>query len=118
MNIKIIKINDAGNLPNERIVLKSLTDIDVGRFGIFRTGIGTSGITNKVHNAYWFPDQLTRAGDLVVLYTKSGVSSSVKNKDGSTTFFYYWGLSSTIWNDENKGSVVVAIPTWSVFQRE
>lgn len=115
MNLTITKVVDIGDITNERIVMKALIDLDIGRYGIFRTRKNTNGrITNDVLNAYWFPDKLVKAGDLIVLYTKSGVSSEKKNTNGSDAHFLYWGLSSPIWNT-GTGTVLVSIPEWKVY---
>jgi len=63
-------------------------------------------------NSYWFPDQNVKDGDKIVLYTKSGVSSQRANPNGSTTFFYYWGLSSTVFNNSSDTAALLKIEQW------
>lgn len=117
MNVNISRIIDRGNIDNERIVIKILSATDIGRFAVFRTGKNNNStvITNKVYNTYWFPDGPVQTGDLIVLYTKSGVASSTRNTNGTTTRFYYWGLLSAIWSSNvTHGTVLVSIPEWQV----
>lgn len=114
MNVVINTIADKGSIQNERVVVKALVDVDIGRYGIFRTGKSATGITNSVYNTYWFPDRQVRAGDLIVLYTKAGVYSVKRNLDGSDAHFYYWGLSAPLWNG-NFGTVIVSTPEWQVY---
>jgi hypothetical protein len=53
-----------------------------------------------------------KSGDLIVLYTKRGVSKERVNKDGSTSHFYYWGLADPVWGLEDFVAVVVHIDQW------
>lgn len=115
MFAKITSVTDIGVLDKERIVIKALNNIDIGRYSIFKTGVNITGgkkvINNKIYVAYWFPDKLISTGDFVVLYTKAGITSEVKNVDGSTTHFFYWGLTTTIWEGTNS-TVLVSVPEW------
>lgn len=114
MNIQIRNIVDKNNISKERVILKALANIDIGRFGIFRTGKNDRGITSKVYDTYWFPDKNIKAGDLVVLYTKSGISSETSNEDGSTYHFFYLGQTSAFWQDD-VACVLISIPEWQVY---
>ena len=115
MDVKITKVIGVGNLENERVIMKAYSSVDIGRFAIFKTGVNISSgkkiINNRVRNAYWFPDKLINTNDTVVLYTKAGVTSEIKNDDGTTTYFFYWGLSVAIWAGDN-GAVLASIPEW------
>ena len=85
MNLKILGIMDAGIANKERLVLKVLRNDDIGYYVVFDTTFLEDGnVSNKVRHSYWFPDKEVQAGDLVVLYTKQGIMSERKQKDGST----------------------------------
>jgi hypothetical protein len=112
MDVKLQKVLDIGIYDKERVVIKVERDIDIGRFGIFKTNVNLNELTNKVQNVYWFPDKLVKAGDMVVLYSKLGITSEIKNTDGSTTHFYYWGMTSAIWSGPKNGTVLFSIPEW------
>lgn len=116
MNVQILRVVDKGNINSERIVLKILANDNIGHYAIFRSGINSSGtgITNKVYSTYWFPDSQVRAGDLVVLYTKSGIATNTSNSDGTTTRFYYWGFTSPVWNNGNYMVTLVTTPAWNI----
>lgn len=113
MNIEINKITDAGSLENERIILKVLIDDELGFYGAFKTKkTGTTTVSSSIKATYWFPDRQVKKGDLVVLYSKSGVNTERKNKDGSTSHFFYWGLSSATWNNPEDSVVLFKIDEW------
>ncbi len=115
MDVKILQVVDVGKLNDERIILKVQNNIDIGKYAVFKTGVNLSNnkkiINNMIHHAYWFPDKQVNYNDKVVLYTKAGITSERKNDDGTTTYFFYWGLSSPIWSGDN-GAVLASIPEW------
>jgi hypothetical protein len=113
MNLEITSFADAGVYEGERIVLRARTDLDVGEFVVFRSGVGLSGgPTSGRKWAYWFPDQKVHTNDLVVLYTKKGSRRSKSLPDGSTVYFFYWGRDEAFWGDSNFGAVVLEVLDW------
>lgn len=58
-------------------------------------------------DAYWFPDKTVKEGDLIVLYTKTGKSSSKPLTDGRTSYFYYWHLKEAVWQEEKNNLAVI-----------
>ena len=114
MNIAIDYIKDPGNLDKERIVFAVKNDEQLGKYLIAESVlIENTRFSAKIKNVFWFPDQELKQGDLVVLYTKLGTNNINKNEDGSTTYFYYWGLSEPHLNDK-KPCVVLFDASWEV----
>jgi hypothetical protein len=113
MKLEISSFADVGQLQKERIVLKASSDIDVGDYAIFRswTRDGAKPTSGR-KTAYWFPDGEVRAGDLVVLYTKKGQSSTKALDSGHTAHFFYWGLDSTLWDEGGHGACVLRVSEW------
>ncbi|HCR35937.1 hypothetical protein A2130_00225 [Candidatus Woesebacteria bacterium GWC2_33_12] len=112
-NIKIQGIVDGGVANNERLILQATGIDNIGLYVVFLTRETTPGrISSTPKNSYWFPDQNVKDGDKIVLYTKSGVSSQRANPNGSTTFFYYWGLSSTVFNNSSDTAALLKIEQW------
>jgi len=112
MNFKILRITDAGTLERERVVLKAMSEIDIGDYLLAQTGKSEgTGVTNKIHNTYWFPDKEVEAGDLVVLYTKTG-KRTVKENDNNKSHFFYWGKTSPVWDATDKTAVLMEISSW------
>ena len=113
MNINIKSIQDNGDLDNERVILKCLSDDDIGHYVLFDTTYNQEGsITNKMRHPYWFPDKKIKKGELVVLYTKIGVNKTVLKKSGITVHFMYRDLEKTIWNKDGDCAVLMDIREW------
>ena len=114
MNIAIDYIKDSGNLDKERIVFAVKNDEQLGKYLIAESVLlENSRFSARIKNVFWFPDQELKQGDVVVLYTKSGNNNINKNEDGSTTYFYYWGLSEPHLIN-NKPCVVLFEASWDV----
>jgi len=117
MKINIKYVKDAGDIKKERIVLKVISDDDAGNYMLADTTYLEDGsISNKLRHIYWIPDQVVNADDLVVAYTKEGEDSKKNNKNGTTTYFFYWGLDRTVWNKEGDGAVLFSIKDWVATQ--
>jgi hypothetical protein len=101
MNVRIKSVPNAGDLTKERLVLTALAHVDIGAYAVFCSGIADAGTPDAgpvagPKRAYWFPDYEVNAGDVIVLYTKTGTQSK-KPWNGKTAHFFYWGLSAPIW---------------------
>jgi hypothetical protein len=112
MNVAISSFADVGDLEKERLVLKIVKDVDIGDYAVFCTSISSDGkATAGPKKAYWFPDDVVKSGDLVILYTKQGTSSTKELDDGRTAHFYYWRQEQALW-DSKHGAVVLEISEW------
>ena len=108
MNLEFKYIKDKGNLKDERIVLKAKKSLDIGYFFVLLSKKHPKGgVSSTVRETFWFPDKQINEGDLIVLYTKSGTDTSSKNKDGTFSHFFYWGLPNVIFNDESDKAVIL-----------
>lgn len=100
MDIKIRGVLER-KTNDERLVLDVINDCRLGRFVVIDTTYDENGsVSNKNRHMYLFSTQTVKKGDLVVLYTKKGDNTSRKNINGSISYFYFWGLDSTVWNNE------------------
>jgi hypothetical protein len=112
MKLELRSIAAPGDLGKERLVLKALSDMDVGDYAVLRSGIGDSGgPTSGRKRAYWFPDVSVKAGDTVVLYTKTGKRSKKTLDNGGTAHFFYWGSETPLW-DEKHCAVLLLVSEW------
>lgn len=112
MKIVIDYIKDFGDKEKERVVFRVSQPTNLGLYVVAESAkVGEASISSLIKNVYWLPDQELKTGDLVVLYTKEGVKRSVLNEDGTTTYFYYWGLGDTLSSD-NKSCVVLFETSW------
>lgn len=113
MKIEIRSIADKGNYEKERLVLKVLSDTDIGDYLVIQTGFNDGSVTIGTYQTFWFPYKSVSTGDLVVLYTKSGNENERELKLGKRTHFFYWGLNSAIWIREDRAPVVLHAPEWA-----
>jgi hypothetical protein len=115
MTIKINYIKDSSTIKKERVVLRVLTDDELGLYFLFKTTENEDNtVANSVSNPFWFPDKTVKAGDLVVIYSREGTPSEVKNKSGSTTHFFYLDSPKTIWNKSSDCAVLLECKSWEV----
>jgi hypothetical protein len=110
MQLEIRSFADAGDLANERLVLRALDDMDIGSYMILRSKADASGNPlSGLKTAYWLPDIRISKGDLVVLYTKTGKASKKILESGRTAHFYYWHQTNPLWEAEKKNTAVVLL---------
>ena len=98
--------------------MNSATDDDIGEYIIFESSSDDdqSFFQQDIRHTYWFPEKRVKTGDLVVLYTKSGSDRTKKNKDGSTSHFFYWSLERPLWKRPNAAVVIGNLGAWTVFR--
>lgn len=115
MKILINYVKDAGDLSNERVVLKVLDNINIGNYLIAETTYVAEGeVSEELRYVFWLPDKQVSKGDLVVVYTKEGNNKARKNKSGNKTHFFYWGLDRTVWKKEDDAVTLFLIENWTM----
>ena len=112
MNIKLKSIADRGNSQKERLVIRVLQDTNVGYYLVLCTGYSDGQVNTGITSTYWFPDKEVKAGDLIVLYSKSGTTNEKVLESGSKAHFFYWGQSQSLWSSANRGVVLLHAPDW------
>ena len=112
MKLDIQSIAEKGNFEKERLVLKVKVDTDIGDYILIQAGFNGKDVTIATHQTYWFPYGAVSAGDLIILYTKSGKHSTEALTQGGTAHFYYWGLSKAIWDTSERAPVLLHAPEW------
>jgi hypothetical protein len=112
MKLQIRSFADVGIQDKERLIVGVLSDLDIGGFAVFCSHLSSTGSpTSGRKSAYWFPDRGVKQGDLVVLYTKKGKTSTKELESGHTAHFFYWGLGESIWTEQNS-AVLLEIKDW------
>lgn len=115
MDVKIKYIKNSGSASEEKIVFEVLKDCEIGYYLVLDTTYLSDGkVSNKLRHPYWFPDKKVKTGDLIVLYTKQGENKSKVNEDGSSTHFFYWGLDTSIINNDGDCIVLIEAQNWNV----
>lgn len=113
MEIEILYALNKGILKDEKLVLRATENLDIGKYLVLDNTYSADGQpTNLLRHCFWFPDKEIKAGDKIILYTKEGTDTEKLTKTGSTSHFFYWGLSETVWNEEIDGAIVIKAKTW------
>jgi hypothetical protein len=115
MKLEIRSVKSHGDLANERIMLKAISDVNIGAYMISDTTYQSDhAISNKLRHIFWIPDKDVEEDDLIVIYTKSGTDKRVRNSNsGKSTHFFYWGLEGPIWNKGGDTAVLFFLNDWS-----
>lgn len=115
MSLLIQQIKDAGVPDKERLVLEADAPTEIGYYAVAASReSGPGKVSSRLTAIYWFPDGHVEAGDLVILYTKSGSTHRQDNRDGSKSHFYYWGKQAPLWADVSARAVVLQMASWQV----
>lgn len=112
MTLALRSILERGILAKERITFRVTDNIDIGDFALLQCAAVDDILTTSVYRAFWFQYADVEKGDLVVLYTKSGDMRSKDLSTGKKAHFFYWGLSSPIWDEDDVAAVVLRAPQW------
>lgn len=113
MNVKIVRTIDRGVASKERIHLSVLADTNLSFYAVFDTELLATGRVVAIpKHAYWFSDTPVKAGDHVILYTGPGKESVSKRNDGSTNYFFHWGMKNTLWSRATDCAVLLQIDEW------
>lgn len=113
MKVQIRSVEDRGDITHERLVLRVRRDVEIGDFMLLRTAFAEGHPTTRVENTLWFPDMSMSAGDIVVVYSKSGSIKQKKISGDRTAHFFYWHQDSTLWDDDNFAPVLLYAPEWA-----
>ncbi|MGD0633220.1 MAG: hypothetical protein ABSA13_02920 [Beijerinckiaceae bacterium] len=108
MEIDIVGLRDIGDLQKERLILQANEDLDVGDFLILAARKKDEvPLGGRARAAYWMPDHKVKKGDRVILYTKKGARSEKQLNSGTVSYFFYWNLENSVW--ENSIPILIEI---------
>ncbi len=115
MTIEITSVAAPGKISEERLVMKATSNDNMTNYIVLqgRSAGNDDVYSGDIDRAYWFATRKVNTGDFVVLYTKSGTNSEKKNKDGTTSYFFYWGLTSPIWVS-GQAPALLRAPSWQI----
>ena len=94
MNLRITSVEDI-NTDKERIELEALDDDNTTNYILlYASSQQDVEDANRIREAFWFPSQALKKGDIVRVFTKSGQSSSIRLSNKSKRYTFYWGLKA------------------------
>jgi hypothetical protein len=111
MTLQLFNIESAGDLNNERVVLRATADTNIGRYIVLRarTSPENKVYSGPIPSAFWFDTITVKASAFVVLYSKQGLRSEKAGDNGVVSHFFYWGLDTPAWTPQFKPVVIQAI---------
>jgi len=112
MKLQIKKIIDFGTYESEKVLMDVCENTELYYYILRDTTYIGNFISNKWVHSYHFAKQVVKAGDKVVLYTKSGTNSTKDLGNGKTEYIFYWGLKNSIWNNEGDAAVLYQVSAW------
>lgn len=113
MKLAIIRVADRGVREKERLRLKVVNDTNLTYYVVISSRYGTpNSVESEARQSYWFPPRAVKAGDVVILYTKSGKSHQQRLEDGTTKHFFYWGGTGPRWTQTGDCAVVMEVSDW------
>jgi len=103
---------DRGDLDKERVGFKALVDLDLKYYVILDTRFASpTSISALQKTCYWPAPKPIKAGEKVVIYTRSGTNSTETVKDGICHFIFR-GLTAPLYTDERTCAVVLEVGDW------
>jgi hypothetical protein len=113
MKVTIRYVKDAGNIANERVVMRVVEATNIGHYILGETQFQADDtVLATLRRVYWFPDKSVAAGDFVVFYTKTGEAKEGPNKAKTTNHYFYWGLEQPVWTKSDRGPALFEAPDW------
>ena len=113
MTLELRSIVGRGDVTQERLTLRATRNLDVGDFAVLRVPYIDEMLMTDVKHAFWFPFGEVEKGDLVVIYSKKGVSRNKILSTGKTAHFFYWESGVSLWEDTDYAAVVLQVSDWS-----
>lgn len=102
---KIAKEND-----KEFALFRVKEDCNLWPFILFDATYDENGnSSNLLRHLFIFPSQNVSEGDFVIVYTSTGENTHFKNKAGTMTWIYYWGLGVNIWNNKGDEALLIKV---------
>ena len=113
MKLQIVRIAERGLANKERLHLSVLQETNLSYYAVLLSRYVTpASIANGSLAGFWFPNQLVRAGDQVILFSGPGTQTAQRQANGTTIHFFYWGLPNTVWNHSSNCAVVIEVANW------
>ncbi|WP_438480855.1 hypothetical protein [Oleiharenicola lentus] len=113
MKLQVVSIHNRGNFEKEYVLLKALESCDVGRYLLADTSYTADGkVSNKLRHVFWFPDKDVKKGEFVSVWTGPGKNTVGQTDSGVPVHRFFWGLKSSVWNDDGDCAALLEVNTW------
>lgn len=113
MELKVIKVENEEN--HECVVFEVTEDCNLWPYIVFDSTYEDTEVSNIHRHSYIFPNQDVKARDFVLLYTNGGERNHYRNRAGSTTWEFFWGLDVNVWNKEEDEVLLVKMAEFKRF---
>lgn len=115
--VEVIGIRDAGNLSDERLLLKCKQTTNIGNIVILTGKLsGDTSVTPNRDNVYWLPDGEVTTGEYIRIYSKDGKNQKADGKygdDPAVFHNFYWGRTSPVWV-ANDAAIILTVQEWKL----
>lgn len=112
MELKISKVDGRGSASSEYVIISVLKDCNLKTFMICDKTFNHDGTpSNKHRHVYFFPACEVKAGEAVWLNTCPGTNRKNETSAGRRAHEFFWGLSSSVWNDGGDKVHLIKIAT-------
>jgi hypothetical protein len=113
LKLRILSIYEKGDATKEYVSIEVLQNCTLDYFGVADTTYTDDDkISNKLRHYFWFPRREAAKGERVVLRTGTGKNDQYTTENGTKVHRFYWGLESSVWNDDGDAAVLFQIDTW------
>jgi len=114
MELEFLKVNREGP---EYVLFRVSEDTNLWQFIVFDTTYDEDGNPSNLNrHSFFFRNKNVSKGDYVVIYTLDGQDSEFKNKAGSITHVFYWGLDTEVWNNTGDRVLLVKVDEFRRFK--
>jgi hypothetical protein len=115
--LEIIKIADAGDLQNERVILRMAESISLINFVLInaRATDDSGDVFDRNEHVFWFPDTIANQGDYIRLYSragKTGTQEGTSEARPATFHNFFWAKKHTVWDRESNTVIVFRVQNW------
>ena len=109
MKLLLIAVENEGKLDSERVVIDVAQDCLLSDYILVVSSWTPSSLHSPAKLNYEFPEQNVKRGDFVFLYTGAGQDSQHENTANTTTYVYYLGVKSTLWQENQSVALLIEV---------
>ena len=107
--IEIVKVAGAGDVSQERVVLRMEESVDLINYVLLNAFSQGSDVSDLNEHVFWFPSVVASQGDYVRLYTRAGEYTLTKGRFGENParfHNFYWGKDASVWGESPMHSLL------------